>query len=145
MPDIRSDGFSDLVRADRKNRSVALLRAATELYLLDADHDADHAARSHADRVPVDAAQLGANHTPPDRGWRDVCPDEPAHAHTDGPTQRGADHTTPDRERRDIFADGAAYLGPAQLGADHTTPDRRRRDVFPDGHTAHRHGPPVWA
>jgi len=41
MPDRNSDGFSNLARANRRTRSAALLRAATELYVLDRDHDRD--------------------------------------------------------------------------------------------------------
>lgn len=41
MPDRNSDGFSNLARANRRTRSAALVRAATELYVLDRDHDRD--------------------------------------------------------------------------------------------------------
>ena len=40
-----SDGFSELVRANRKTRNAALLRVTTELYALDRDHSADQRRR----------------------------------------------------------------------------------------------------
>lgn len=38
MSQTNSDGFAELVRANRETRNAALLRATTELYSLDADH-----------------------------------------------------------------------------------------------------------
>ena len=45
MPARTSDGFSELVRANRTTRNAALLRVTTELYARDADHSTDQSRR----------------------------------------------------------------------------------------------------